>query len=179
LKELVAGRGAAIAEMLQEERRRRRRPRAARRRIACRRRPRRRHALARPRHAAGPAASQRLVARGRRPPGKHFTVAGKVPWAPAARASRGDGELTLLARRDQIGQVNQENAIPPEASTAVGRRRLCVAKSAADGIVALLDTEEDGQGVSSPLSRIAGRVASGASRGRIGSKPRPNDRPYL
>ena len=74
--------------------------------------------------------------------GKHFTVSGNVAMAPAAEGKQKvTVSWTLLGPDgDQIGQVNQENAIP--AGSLDGRWgdiAYAVAKSAADGIVALLD----------------------------------------
>ena len=82
------------------------------------------------------------VAEGDAPQGKHFTVAGKVTMAPAAEGKQKvTVSWTLLGPDgDQIGQVNQENAIA--AGSLDGRWgdiAYAVAKSAADGIVALLD----------------------------------------
>jgi hypothetical protein len=82
------------------------------------------------------------VAEGAGPQGKHFTVAGKVTMAPAAEGKQKvTVSWTLLGPDgDQIGQVNQENAIA--AGSLDGRWgdvAYAVAKSAADGIVALLD----------------------------------------
>jgi len=82
------------------------------------------------------------VAEGDAPQGKHFTVAGKVTMAPAAEGKQKvTVSWTLLGPDgDQVGQVNQENAIA--AGSLDGRWgdiAYAVAKSAADGIVALLD----------------------------------------
>jgi hypothetical protein len=73
--------------------------------------------------------------------GKHFTVAGKVAMAPAAEGKQKVTVSWTLLGPDgnQVGQVNQENAIP--AGSLDGRWgdvAYAVAKSAA-GIVALLD----------------------------------------
>jgi len=80
---------------------------------------------------SGPAAS-----------GRHFTVAGKVGLAAAAEGKQKISVSWTLLGPDggQIGQVNQENAIA--AGSLDGRWgdvAYAVAKSAADGIVALLD----------------------------------------
>lgn len=82
------------------------------------------------------------VAEGTNPTGKHFTVAGKVTMTPPAEGKQKvTVSWTLLGPEGgQIGQVNQENAIP--AGSLDGRWgdvAYAVAKSAADGIVALLD----------------------------------------
>jgi hypothetical protein len=82
------------------------------------------------------------VAEGDAPSGKHFTVAGKVTLGPAAEGKQKvTVSWTLLGPDgDQVGQVNQENAI--QAGSLDGRWgdiAYAVAKSAADGIVALLD----------------------------------------
>ncbi|HEX3500426.1 MAG TPA: hypothetical protein VHT04_13990 [Stellaceae bacterium] len=82
------------------------------------------------------------VAEGADSAGKHFTVAGKVTLAPAAEGKQTVTVSWTLLDPDgsQIGQVNQENAIA--AGSLDGRWgdvAYAVAKSAADGIVALLD----------------------------------------
>jgi len=74
--------------------------------------------------------------------GRHFTVAGKVGLAAAAEGKQKISVSWTLLGPDggQIGQVNQENAIA--AGSLDGRWgdvAYAVAKSAADGIVALLD----------------------------------------
>ncbi len=82
------------------------------------------------------------VAEGNAPTGKHFIVAGKVTMGPAAEGKQKVTVSWTLLGPDgsQIGQVNQENAIA--AGSLDGRWgdvAYAVAKSAADGIVALLD----------------------------------------
>lgn len=74
--------------------------------------------------------------------GRYFTVAGKVGLAAAAEGKQKVTVSWTLLGPDggQIGQVNQENAIA--AGSLDGRWgdvAYAVAKSAADGIVALLD----------------------------------------
>jgi hypothetical protein len=82
------------------------------------------------------------VAEGAAPAGKHFIVAGKVTMAPAAEGKQKVTVSWTLLGPDgsQVGQVNQENAIA--AGSLDGRWgdvAYAVAKSAAGGIVALLD----------------------------------------
>jgi hypothetical protein len=82
------------------------------------------------------------VIEGDAPAGKHFSVAGKVAMAPAAEGKQKVTVSWTLLDPDggQIGQVNQENAVA--AGSLNGRWgdvAYAVAKSAADGIVALLD----------------------------------------
>jgi len=90
------------------------------------------------------------VAEGNAPTGKHFTVAGKVTMGPAAEGKQKITISWTLLGPDgsQIGQVNQENAIA--AGSLDGRWgdiAYAVAKSAAGGIVALLDhLKETGTG---------------------------------
>jgi hypothetical protein len=74
--------------------------------------------------------------------GRHYTVAGKVGMAAAAEGKQKVTVSWTLLGPDggQIGQVNQENAI--DAGSLDGRWgdvAYAVAKSAAGGIVALLD----------------------------------------
>jgi hypothetical protein len=74
--------------------------------------------------------------------GKHFTVSGNVAMAPAAEGKQKvTVSWTLLdPEGGQVGEVKQENAIA--AGSLDGRWgdvAYAVAKSAADGIVALLD----------------------------------------
>jgi hypothetical protein len=82
------------------------------------------------------------VAEGAAPAGKHFTVAGKVTMAPAAEGKQKVTVSWTLLGPDgsQIGQVNQENAIAAGSLDGHwGDVAYAVAKSAAGGIVALLD----------------------------------------
>ena len=142
LKELVAAAAPAIAEMLQEEG-------AvgvdAEQRVAV------------PPVTGAPGDGSRSLARamelalrqasisvieGAAPAGRHFSVTGRVTMAPAAEGKQKVTVSWTLLGPDgsQIGQVNQENAIA--AGSLDGRWgdvAYAVAKSAAGGIVALLD----------------------------------------